>query len=646
MMTARLRLTLMSFAAAGAFGICAPGTPAVAQEAPPVATPAPSPSITPLGTLELAPLPDPDKPADEPPADEKPDAGAPDGDAAKPVVKPAASAPAITPIPAIWAPVPRDAQGRSAYGLYLAGRYLSGRSSDAQEGAAVRGAAYLDQVLLLTPEQPVIREQAFSAALLSGDLDAAARTAPSGPDVPAVLGEAGRLVAAVQGFVHGNARAAIASIKASPIRPPHAVAALLVQPWIAASAGDWDLALLSPSPGATDGLSQLMRFQRAQLLEQRRQPDEAEPVYKAVATAPGAQPAVIIGYGEFLERRRRQDEAVAVYDAALAADPTNPGLLDAKARATAKRRAPALPTNRDGVVRGLMLAAAYAAQAGANEFSAVYIRLALNVEPDDGIRLQLGRSLAAAGLNSASRDALRQISPRNAGAYAVARAMMGQSLAKDERKDEALVELRSAFAAAPDSPEIAFSLAAQLLDLKRTDEALAILNGPVLNTAGQGPEVRFLRGAAFEADGKVPQAEAELWAALQAQPNQPAFLNYLGYLWVDSGTRVEEGAALIARAHAIEPDDGNIQDSLGWSQYRRGQYETAVDTLEEAVSKEPANAEINDHLGDAYWQVGRKREAGWQWSRVLTLDPDAARRASVESKITDGLTPPTPVGGL
>ena len=76
---------------------------------------------------------------------------------------------------------------------------------------------------------------------------------------------------------------------------------------------------------------------------------------------------------------------------------------------------------------------------------------------------------------------------------------------------------------------------------------------------------------------------------------------------------------------------------------RQGQYDVAVSTLEEAVAKEPANAEINDHLGDAYWQVGRKREAGFQWTRVLTLAPDAERRAEVEIKLSDGLTPPTPV---
>jgi Flp pilus assembly protein TadD len=127
---------------------------------------------------------------------------------------------------------------------------------------------------------------------------------------------------------------------------------------------------------------------------------------------------------------------------------------------------------------------------------------------------------------------------------------------------------------------------------------------------------------------------------LEARPDDPNALNYLGYLWVDSGSRVHQGAEMIARAAAAMPENGHFQDSLGWAQYRQGLFEQAVTTLEGAVEKEPANAEINDHLGDAYWSVGRQREAGFQWTRVLTLDPDAKRRAEVERKLVEGLAGP------
>jgi Flp pilus assembly protein TadD len=220
---------------------------------------------------------------------------------------------------------------------------------------------------------------------------------------------------------------------------------------------------------------------------------------------------------------------------------------------------------------------------------------------------------------------------------------MALSLGREERLEEALEALRRADAAAPGQLAIAASLAAHLLDLERYDEALAVLNRPEVNTADQSSQLRFLRGSVLERMGRIEPAEAELWTALQAEPDDPLILNHLGYLWVDSGRRVDQGAEMIARALAADPQNGNIQDSLGWAQYRQGQYELAVETLEGAVAKEPGNAEIVDHLGDAYWQVGRRREAEWQWSRVLTLEPEPERRAEVERKLLRGLPPATPV---
>ena len=44
-----------------------------------------------------------------------------------------------------------------------------------------------------------------------------------------------------------------------------------------------------------------------------------------------------------------------------------------------------------------------------------------------------------------------------------------------------------------------------------------------------------------------------------------------------------------------------------------------------------------DHLGDALWQVGRKREARFQWSRALGLDPEEDQVPVIEEKLEKGL---------
>jgi len=568
--------------------------------------------------------------AQEAPADQAPAAPEPHVVIAEPDKAP--EEPAAPPIPAVWAPVPTDADGASAYGLYLAGKLALMRG----EGAV--GADFLARANRLTPEQPRVREQAFTAALLTGDLDVAAALAPS--DGSPAFVEAGRLVQTVQAFVHGDARAADAVLN-QPIGAPHARAGIMITPWIAAAAGDWTRAL-QPAPTTADPLTlAIARVSRASLLERRRDYAGAEAELKGLADAPTIGALFKRPYGEFLERRRRRPEAIALYQAGLTANPDDTGLK----RALAGERPPALPTFRAGAAQGLTTAAFQAANERGNEFAAVYLRLALNLEYDDATQYTLAQMLSRAGLNSAARAALERIGPDDAAVYAAARAELASSYAQEGQDQAALTELRRAAAALPADPRIALMLAGQLVQLKDYDAALTLLNGPLLNTAQQPSSARFLRAATYEAMNRIPEAEAELWAALQSAPNDANTLNYLGYLWVDKGLRVQQGADMIARAHALEPNNGHIEDSLGWAQYRQGQFDTAVTTLEQAVDKEPANAEINDHLGDAYWRVGRRREAGWLWNRVLTLDPDAERRAEVERKIAQGLDDgPAPTG--
>src|SRR5690606_17964472 len=470
-----------------------------------------------------------------------------------------------------------------------------------------------------------------------GDLNEAGRIAPTDPEVSPVIVQAGRLVQAVQAYAGGDARRANALLIAAPVGEPHDRAGFYVQAWIAAAAGDWDRALAMP-PADFDPVSNLVaRGNRARLLEQRRRYAEADAEWRDLTSHALAGALFRLPYGEFLERRGRRDEALAQYDAAVTARTADRRVMEGRERVLSKARPPALVNYREGAAQALRTAADQMVAQRAYEFGAVYLRLAQHLAPSDNTDLLIGQTLITGGRGPAGRAALAEVSEASQAPYAAARVQMAISLAKVDRSDEALAELRRAASVRPDEAAVAYMLASQLLQMERHEEALELLNGPLLNTADQGFEVHFLRGAAYESLDRDTEAEAELWAALQMQPDNPTLLNYLGYLWVDTGSRVEEGAAMIARAHAADPKDGNIQDSLGWAQFRQGQYEAAVVNLEGAVDKEPANAEINDHLGDAYWAVGRQREAGFQWNRVLTLEVDDKRRAEVEAKLRDRL---------
>ncbi|MBA3998967.1 tetratricopeptide repeat protein [Brevundimonas sp.] len=527
--------------------------------------------------------------------------------------------------------VPVDARGRSSYGLFLAGRNAMAL------GESSTGADYLAAAQAAEPDQTRLRDQAFTSALLAGDLDVAARLSPSGEGVSSTVAEAGRLVSVVRAYGAGDARQANAVLTQQPIGFPHARAGLFVQPWIAAAAGDWDRALAEPPAGA-DPLARLFaRYHRALLLEQRRDYAAAESILSELAGAAPTAPLFRTAYGEFLERRGRRDEAVAVFDAAIEAGATDLTTRLARDRAASRARPIPAPTLREGAALGLGAAAAAALAEQNNEFAAVYLRLALGLDANDQTRLLLGQTLQDAGLTTAARATFAEIGRDEPILYAAARQQMAWSYQEDDRDEDALIHAREALSAAPEDPQAVYGLAGLLTSQERYQEALELLNGPALNTGEQSWQVRFTRGAVYESLGRFEEAEAELWAALQDEPDNAEVLNYLGYMWVDSGQRVHQGAEMIARAVAAEPDSGHIQDSLGWAQYRQGQFEAAVETLELAVSLEPGNAVINDHLGDAYWQVGRRREAEFQWSRALSLAPEPDLRAQVEAKLERGL---------
>ncbi len=62
--------------------------------------------------------------------------------------------------------------------------------------------------------------------------------------------------------------------------------------------------------------------------------------------------------------------------------------------------------------------------------------------------------------------------------------------------------------------------------------------------------------------------------------------------------------------------------------------------LEKAAELRPEDPVINDHLGDAYWQVGRRHEARFQWRRALSYDPEKEEIPIIKDKLRSGMKPP------
>ena len=186
---------------------------------------------------------------------------------------------------------------------------------------------------------------------------------------------------------------------------------------------------------------------------------------------------------------------------------------------------------------------------------------------------------------------------------AMVEAMSGQT-------DKAEAELRSLIADAPQLEAPVQRLTALLLAQGRHDEAVAVLDAG-LATQPDSVGLRLTRASLHQSDGEIDAALA-LYEALYAQNSDNMVVaNNLASLLADY--RGADPAAL-ERAYAIARRLQGLnvpafQDTFGWIEYRRGNYDTALPLLESAAAGLPDDASVQLHLGLTYAALNRPDKA-------------------------------------
>jgi len=548
----------------------------------------------------------------------------------------------VGPPPAPVASIPPAVTGESAYGLFLAGQSaINGGLGGDAAGYFARAAGAADG-----SDMSLLEAHTFTAALLAGDVKEAAAIAPLNDTDPSIRHLAA-LTLAVDDMSTGQGVNARAILTGAQVGPPHAQAAALLTPLAAAMAGDKEAAIALPVIDGEPVLTFFANIDQAILFERAHRFDEAETAYRALIERgdPGAVASTDLG--AFLERRGRTADAVAIYTQALARLPGDSTLLADKARATSGRDAPPVPTVRETASEALTAAASVLVVGKQNEGALAYLRLALRLDPDrDSAWLLVGDILADVGDKAGARAAY--LAPKTGSPdFVAARDKLAWSYQGDGRKDEALEAARGVLDAEPGSKDAATTLADLLRADERYDESVGILDKLIVGE-GEAADWRllYMRAVDYQESDRWPQAERDLTQALKLRPDEPELLNFLGYSWIDRGEKLHEALAMVQKAVDTNPQSGAMIDSLGWGYYRLGDYQTAVDKLEQAVTLEAGDPDVNNHLGDAYWRVGRRIEAKFQWTRVLSLEPDAKLKTEVEAKLRNGLGPiDAPVSG-
>ena len=112
-------------------------------------------------------------------------------------------------------------------------------------------------------------------------------------------------------------------------------------------------------------------------------------------------------------------------------------------------------------------------------------------------------------------------------------------------------------------------------------------------------------------------------------------LNSLGYLLAESGEKLDEAVELLQRALKIEPDNPSYLDSLGWAYFQQGRLDLADGPLTRAASKLTESSVVQDHLGDLRLKQQRFADAIAAWERALAGDGVSIDKPAIEKKLRE-----------
>lgn len=163
-----------------------------------------------------------------------------------------------------------------------------------------------------------------------------------------------------------------------------------------------------------------------------------------------------------------------------------------------------------------------------------------------------------------------------------------------------------------------------LFESGEPERAVSLLEGvlqePVLE---QDPRLRLraLGALAFSYDvlGMGERSEPLYRSILSLDPQNVPAMNNLAYLLALDGRELELAHKLAGTAVMSDPRSAVYLDTLGWVLFRMGEYRQSVEILERARAIEPGEAEILQHLSEAYTRLGKRSKAEELQKRLLEL---------------------------
>jgi tetratricopeptide (TPR) repeat protein len=193
--------------------------------------------------------------------------------------------------------------------------------------------------------------------------------------------------------------------------------------------------------------------------------------------------------------------------------------------------------------------------------------------------------------------------------YLDARDMISMILFDNQQYDDSIEVLHQLQNAEEKYAIKAYRLEAQIYQIQGdTDTALLTLTRS-LEILPNNAELLYDRAMLYEQQDKMSKVEKDLLQIIKDDPKNYEALNALGYSLADHDLQLEKAHEYINKALKLSPENAAIIDSLGWVQYKLGQYQEAESNFQKALTMDIEDLELYIHLYKTLLKLNKLEQA-------------------------------------
>jgi cellulose synthase operon protein C len=430
----------------------------------------------------------------------------------------------------------------------------------------------------------------------------------------------------------GNSVGARARVEEVLAEDPNQVEALKMRAaWLIAEdkPGDAVLALRTALAQAPRDVSVITMMAEAHERDGAR--ELAGERYALAVEVSGRAPAESLRYVGFLLADGKTDAAETVLTDAMTAAPQNIDLLAAMAEVQLRKR------DWDRVTRIIWQLRAIGSDAAKGAANGIEAEFLLRQERVDDTLAFLEGIVAKGDAGTAAKARMVQIQVRD-GRLAEASTFLDAELAKTP-DEPALRFLRAGLYVLENKPDEAEKIYRALFDASPSDQTLQALYG-LLSAQNRGPEAEALIDTVLAANPTAVLPRLIRATALERKQDFEGAITVYESLYTEDSSNlvVANNLASLITAQRSDPESLErafaiarrlrgtevpaFQDTYGWIEYRRGNYDEALKYLEPAAKGLPDDPLTQVHLGLTYVALKRMDEARATLTAALALAGD------------------------